>query len=205
MVKSPKSLRRIILIELVLPTATLIIAYTILGMFNGQKIDSNFQKGLSQMIGIGSFLLIILIIKGSITVFKSTMTTMVKTSIPSSEPSGYMRNKGNPNQLVNSFWNKKLLQKFTWNKKTQKYILILLSVILFICALANPSYERFKEFTPYRATTKHYALRQRLHNYIIYSTYVVKYTDIIKDDEGIESTQQDSAKFIGILQNFYAK
>lgn len=72
---------------------------------------------------------------------------------------------------------------------------------LFIFILTNPTYSKFKEFTPDFSNREHYVLRTRIHNYLIFSVYeksIVRY-----DDENYSQSFISSEKYLGIFLNFY--
>ena len=90
---------------------------------------------------------------------------------------------------------------FSFNKNILKYMIGILTVFLVIMIMGNPSYNKFKEFTPDVTTKKHYALRKRVTNYLIYSVYEIQRFDLDDYDEFQSTTQ----RYIGFMMNFYVK
>jgi len=91
---------------------------------------------------------------------------------------------------------------FVWNKKLLRTLLISVVIILLVMVFTNPGYVSFKEYTPDRTTKKHYALRKRIHNYLLFSVYEITYFDL---DEYGENFVPTSKKYFCFFQNFYEK
>ena len=97
--------------------------------------------------------------------------------------------------LYNKHWDKIGARAFT------KSVILIFSFCIVILILTNPTYSKFKEFTPDYSNREHFVLRTRIHNYLIYSVYeksIVQY-----DDENYSRNILSSERYIGIFLNFY--
>ncbi|MBS1744002.1 MAG: hypothetical protein JST81_13295 [Bacteroidetes bacterium] len=99
--------------------------------------------------------------------------------------------------LYDKLWDKNGTRAFT------KSVILILSFCIITLILTNPTYSKFKEFTPDYSNREHFVLRTRIHNYLIYSVYeksIVQY-----DEENYSQSLISSQQYIGILLNFYIK
>lgn len=92
--------------------------------------------------------------------------------------------------------------KSAHRKKGVIIISFLVGIFLILSIMMNPDYNSFKEFTPDHTTKRHYALRTRLHNYLIFSVYEIAYFDV---EEGEDEFRKSSKRYIGFMKNFYEK
>jgi hypothetical protein len=94
-----------------------------------------------------------------------------------------------------------------------KYILIALIAIIIILLITNPSYKKFEQYTSDIELTHHYdnsviihkAIRQRISNYFIFSTYRIRWIDYndTEDDFQYNAIPKKYQTYLGILGNFY--
>ena len=105
--------------------------------------------------------------------------------------------------------NKKPKYNFTWrprikiSKQLIRVCLIAFVSLIALLMLTNPSYKDFEEFTPKHVTKREYALRTRVHNYLVYSVYEITSYKMGEYDNPGEYSETYTNRYIGFFMNFY--
>lgn len=94
------------------------------------------------------------------------------------------------------------IPRLKYRKRTRKWLLRGIGIILILMILLNPSYRAFKEYAGDLNTSTKKWVCKRVSNYLIYSVYEKTVVYMNRYDRWVEK-EGEGERYIGFLMNFY--